>query len=66
VTDHGSVVAGGAGERATVANLLLNIADDGTLGALREGKDVAGSKGGLLAAVDERASVEALGGNERL
>ena len=66
VTNHGSVVARCPGERATVTDLLLNIGDDGTFGALRYGENVADSENGLLAAVDEGTSVKALGGNEGL
>ena len=66
VADDGRVVAGGTGERTAVAGLLLNVADDGTLGALSDGKDVADSEDGLLAAVDEGTGVETLGGDERL
>ena len=66
VADDGDVVAGGAAESATVAGLLLNVGDDGTLGDGAEGKDVADGQGGLLAGVDELAGVHALIGDEGL
>jgi len=66
VANDGRVVAGGTGERTTVTDLLLNVADDGTFRALREGENVADGESGLLASVDERASVEALSGDESL
>ena len=66
VADDGGVVAGCPRERTAVTDLLLNVADDGTLGALSDGKDVADSEDGLLAAVDEGTGVEALSRNEGL
>lgn len=66
VTDNGSVVAGCPGKGTTVASLLLNVADNGTLRALSDGENVADGEGGLLAAVDEGTSVEALSGDESL
>lgn len=66
VADDGGVVAGGTGEGSTVTSLLLDVADNGTLGERGEGEDVADVESGLLAAVDELAGVHALGGNERL
>lgn len=66
VSDDGGVVARGTGEGSAVTGLLLDVADDGTLGALGDGEDVADVEGGLLAAVDERAGRDALGGDERL
>lgn len=66
VADNGSVVAGGTGERTAVADLLLDVADDGTFGALADREDVADGERGLLAAVDEGAGVQAFGGDEGL
>lgn len=66
VADNGDVVAGRAAESATVANLLLNVGNDGTLRDGSEGKDVADGQGGVLASVDELAGVHALVGNESL
>lgn len=66
VTDNGSVVAGCPGKGTTVASLLLNVADNSTLRALSDGENVADGEGGLLAAVNEGTSVEALGGDESL
>jgi hypothetical protein len=61
VADDGSVVAGCPSERTAVADLLLNVANDGTLRALRDGEDVADGENGLLAAVDKGTGVETLG-----
>jgi hypothetical protein len=66
VADDGGVVARCAGERTTVANLLLDVADDRTLRALRKGEDVANGERGPLAGVNERSSVETLGRDEGL
>jgi len=66
VTDDGRVVSGCPGERTTVTGLLLDVADDGTFGHFADWEDVADRQLGLLAAVDERASVETLGGDESL
>lgn len=66
VADDGGVVAGGTGERSTVTDLLLNVEDDGTLGALADGEDVADGKGSLLTGVDERAGRDTLSSDEGL
>jgi len=66
LANDGGVVARGAGERATVSDLLLNVADDGTFGEGVHGEDVADGESGLLSAVDELAAVDTLGGDEGL
>lgn len=66
MADDGDVVAGGAAEGATVADLLLDVGDDGTFGHGREGEDVSDGQGGVLAGIDELAGVHALVGNEGL
>jgi hypothetical protein len=66
VTNNGDVVAGGTAQGATVTNLLLHVRDDGTFGHGAEGEDVADGESGLLADVDELASVHALVGDEGL
>ena len=66
VSDNGDVVSGGTAERTTVANLLLDVGDDGTLGDGREREDVADGQGGVLSGVDELAGVHALVGDEGL
>ena len=66
MTDDGRVVAGSAGERATVTNLLLDVADNGTFRALANGEDVANSELSLLASVDEGTSVKTLSRDEGL
>lgn len=66
MADNNGIVTGGSGEDAAVANVVLDVADNGTFGDGSEGQDVADDEGGLLAAVDELAGVEALGGDEEL
>lgn len=66
VSNDGGVVSGGPGERSSVSNLLLDVADDGSLRALGDGEDVADVEGGLLSAVDERSGGDSLGGDEGL
>ena len=66
VRDDGGVVAGAPGERASVAELALEVAHDGTLGEVADGQDVADGERSLLAAVDELAGEHALGGDEEL
>jgi len=66
VGNHGGVVARGAGQTASITGLLLQVADDGTLGHLAQGHHVADLEGGLATAVDELAGVHALGGDEQL
>lgn len=66
VADDGGVVTRGSGERSSVTNLLLDVADNGTFGALADGEDVADVEGSLLAAVDERTGGETLSSEESL
>jgi hypothetical protein len=66
VSNDGGVVARGTGKGSAVTNLLLDVEDDGTLGALAEGKNVADREGGLLTGVDERAGRDTLGRDEGL
>lgn len=66
VADDGRVVARRARERAAVAGLLLDVAHDRALRALRHGEHVADGERRLLAAVDEGAGVQALGRDEGL
>lgn len=66
VADDGNVVAGGTTQSATVTNLLLDVRDDGTLGHGAQGQNVTDSQVGVLAGVDELASVHALVGDEGL
>lgn len=66
VTNDGNVVARGTAQGATVTNLLLDVRDDGTLRHGAQRQNVADSQVGVLAGVDELASVHALVGNEGL
>ena len=64
--NDGGVVARRAGNVASGTRLLLEVADDGTLRHLADGKDVADRQCCLLAAVHKLASVHALGAHKQL
>ena len=66
VSDNGDVVAGGAAQSSAVANLLLDIGNDGTLGHLTHGENVADGESSTLTGVDELTGVHALVGDEGL
>lgn len=66
VANNGNVVARGSAESTTVADLLLDVGDNGTFRAGSEGEDVADGQRGVLSGVDELASVHALVGDEGL
>merc|ERR1711962_141225 len=66
VGDDGGVVAGSSGQFAAISQLLLQLADDGSLRHGADGHHVADGQRRLLAAVDELARVHALDGDERL
>jgi len=64
VSDDSSVGSGCPGERTTVTDLLLDAANDRSLGELAHGENISNVEGSLLAAVDEGACMETFGGNE--
>merc|ERR1719209_31024 len=66
VGDDGGVVARSSGQFAAISQLLLQLADDGSLWHGADGHHVADGQRRLLAAVDELARVHALHGDERL
>lgn len=66
VADNDGVVTGAPSEDATIANVVFNIADDGTLGDRSDREDISDDESGLLTAVDELTGVHALGGDEEL
>jgi len=66
VSNDGGVVSGGSGDGSTVTNSLLDVADDGSLGALVKGEDVSDREGGLLSTVDEGSGGHTLSGDESL
>jgi hypothetical protein len=66
VADDSGVVARGSGKGTAVANLLLDVADDGTFWALSDGENISDVEGGLLATVDEGTRVETFSGDESL
>ena len=57
VGDHGGVVAAGPGELATVSGLLLEVADDGSLGHVSDGHHVSDGDLGFLSAVNKLSGV---------
>lgn len=64
MSNNGGVVPGSAGEGTSVTDLLLDVADDGTFGALGDWEDITDAEGGLFATVDKGAGVETLGSDE--
>jgi len=64
--DDGGVVARGSSEFTAVSQLLLELADDGSLGHGADGHHVSDRQSRLLTAVDELTRVHALDGDERL
>merc|ERR1719239_1377360 len=66
VGDDGGVVAGGPGELAAVASLLLQVAHNGSLRHVADGHDVADGKVSLLATVHELSGVHAFSSNKKL
>ena len=66
VTDDDSVVTGSSGEDTAISDVVLDVADDGSFRDGSDREDVADHECSFLTAVDELASVHALGGNEEL
>jgi hypothetical protein len=66
VTDNGSVVSGSLGKRSSVTDLLLDVADDCSFRALRDGENVSDVQSSLLSTVDERTGSDTLGSDEGL
>lgn len=66
MSNNSRVVARSTRKRTAIADLLLDVAHDRPFGELRERKDVADGERGLLAAVDKRAGVHPLRGDECL
>lgn len=64
--DDDSVITRSPSENPTVTDVVLDVANDGSLRHRSEGQDVADNEVGLLPAVNELAGVHALGGDEEL
>jgi len=64
--NDGGVVAGSSGEFATISQLLLQLAHDGSLGHGTNGHHVADGQTGFLTAVHKLSGVHALDRDERL
>ena len=64
--NDGGVVAGSSGQFATISQLLLQLAHDGSLGHGTNGHHVADGQTSLLAAVDKLSGVHTLDRDERL
>jgi len=66
VGDDDSEASGSTGESATVTDTGLDVAHNGTLGNLLQGKHVSDGQSGLLSAVDELSGVHTLSSNHEL
>lgn len=66
VADDGDVATRSAAKSTTVTDLGLDVGNNGTLGHLTDGQDVADGQSSLLSGVDELSSVHALVGDESL
>jgi len=66
MSNDGGIGSGRPGKRTTVADLLLNVADDRSFGKLAHWENVSDVEGSFLATVDESAGVKALGSDEGL
>jgi hypothetical protein len=66
VANDNNVVARGTAKSTTVANLLLDVGQNGTLRNRAERENVTDVQGSLLTSVDELTSVDALVSNEGL
>lgn len=66
VGDDGGVIARSTGDTSTVAGLLLQVGDDGTLRHASDGHNVSDGQLSLLSAVNELASVHTFGGDKEL
>merc|ERR1719369_1766611 len=64
--NYGGVVTAGPCELATISDLLLEIADNSSLGHVANGHHVANGDMGLLTTVHELSGVHALGSHEQL
>ena len=66
VTNDSGVVTRAASEGTTIADLVLDVADDGTFGHLTERDDVTDSNFSLLTAVDRLTGVHTFSSEEEL
>lgn len=64
--DNDSIVPGSPGESTTVTNVVLDVADDGTLGDRSERQDVADDKVSLFATIDKLTGINTLSCDEEL
>jgi hypothetical protein len=64
MANNGSVGPGCPGESTTVADLLLDAADDCSFRELAHGENISNAESSLLAAVDEGTGVKTLSGDE--
>merc|ERR1719339_821721 len=64
--NHGCVVTAGPGELATISGLLLEVADNGSLGHVADGHHVSDGDVSLLSAVHELSSVHTLSSDKEL
>jgi hypothetical protein len=64
MTDNRGIIARGTSECPTVANFLLDVADNGTFRTCRDGEDIANGELSLLPRIDKGACVKALCSDE--
>jgi len=64
VSDDCSVGSGRPGERTTIADLLLNAANDRSFGELAHGENISNIESSLLATIDEGPGMKTFSGNE--
>ena len=66
VRDNGRRVSGALGETSAVSGLLLDVADNGTLGHILQRKNVSDGKLRLGSAINELSSVHSFGSDEKM
>jgi hypothetical protein len=66
VPNDGDIVSGSTSKGTTVANLLLDVGDNGTFRDLADWENVSDGQSSVLPSVDELAGVHALVGDESL
>lgn len=66
MADNNGVITRAPSKHTAIANVVLDVADNGTFRDRPDGKDVTDDEGGFLPAEDELAGVHSLGGNEEL
>ena len=66
MTDHNRIISRSPSEHTTIADVVLDVADDRSLGDRSQGQHVADHEVGLASTVQKLAGVHSLGSNEEL